>query len=275
MEKGVSVYLSRLYLRAGKRVIRDLVLGIIALVAFIAIWQFLSTQWNTAYLPPPGSVYNAFIDSFVHTDPSLKVTMWKNIESSMDRFAIGFVLAMLAAIPLGLLIGTSKIGEGLARPIVEIFRPIPPIAWVPFFFIVFGAVWYPILIVFIGVFFPLLSNIVFGVKSVETQLIDAARTLGAKRRHLFVKVILPYSVPFIMAGITIGLGIGWMCIVAAEFFGTSGGGVGTYIITQSSLGRYDYMFAGMAVIAILGMLTVGSARILEKYVSKWMGVSSK
>jgi ABC-type nitrate/sulfonate/bicarbonate transport system permease component len=272
---GLSVYLSRLYLHTGKNVIRDIVLGVIALVAFIAIWQIASMQWNTDYLPPPGSVYNAFIDSFVHKDPNLNVTMWKNIESSLDRFAIGFILALLAAVPIGLLIGTSRIAEGLARPIVEIFRPIPPIAWVPFFFIVFHAVWYPILIVFIGVFFPLLSNVIFGVKSVEPQLIDAARTLGAKKRHLFVKVILPYSIPFVMAGITIGLGIGWMCIVAAELFGSIGGGVGFYISTQASLGRYDYMFAGMAVIAILGMVTVGSARILEKNVSKWMGVSKK
>jgi ABC-type nitrate/sulfonate/bicarbonate transport system permease component len=275
MKEGLSDYLSRLYLVEGKRIMRDIVLGVVALVVFLALWQFASMQWNTDYLPPPGSVFNAFIDSFTTKDPNLNVTMWKNIESSLDRFIIGFLFALAAAVPIGLLIGTSKTAESLTRPIIEIFRPIPPIAWVPFFFIVFHAVWYPILIVFIGVFFPLLSNVIFGVKSVEPQLIDAARTLGAKKRHLFVKVILPYSVPFIMAGITIGLGIGWMCIVAAELFGSIGGGVGFYISTQASLGRYDYMFAGMAVIAILGMITVGGARTLEKYVTKWMGVSKK
>ena len=106
--------------------------------------------------------------------------------------------------------------------------------------------------------------------SVEPQLIDAAET-GASKSDLFAKVVFPYTVPYLMTGIRIGLGIGWMCIVAAEMIGARGGGVGIYILTRATVGRYDYMFAGMVVIAALGLLTVEAASYVERRVSKWMG----
>lgn len=275
MAMGMRKYLARLYKRTGKQLFKDIVYGIIALVMFIALWHITATNINSPYLPTPEAVYNAFVEAFAHKDPYLGTTMWKNIESSLFRFFLGFLFAMLAAVPLGLLIGTSRGAESFSRPIIEMFRPIPPLAWVPFLYVVLHAVWEPIIVVFIGVFFPVLSNVIFGVKSVEPQLVDAARTLGARKLSIFSKVVLPYSVPYVMEGITIGLGIGWMCIVAAELFGTIGGGVGVYILTQTSVGRWDYMFAGIAVIAILGLLTVGVARVAQKRIAKWMGVAQQ
>ena len=88
---------------------------------------------------------------------------------------------------------------------------------------------------------------------------------------IFSKVVLPYTVPFIMAGVTIGVGIAWMCIVAAEMLGAEGGGVGSYIRVSSDLNNFPAMFAGMVVIAALGLLTLGVARLLEKQVSPWRG----
>lgn len=272
---GIRKNLARIYKRTGKQLFKDVVYGTIALVVFVAAWHIVAISLDNPYLPTPGNVYDAFVDSFAHKDPNLGTTMWKNIESSLYRFFLGFLLAMIVAVPLGILIGSSRGAESFSRPIIEIFRPIPPLAWVPFLYVVLHAVWEPIVVVFIGVFFPVLSNMIFGVKSVEPQLVDAAKTLGAGKLSIFTKVVLPYSVPYIMEGVTIGLGIGWMCIVAAEFIGSIGGGVGVYIITQTNVGRWEYMFAGLAVIALLGLLTVGVARVAQKKIANWMGVAQQ
>ena len=167
--------------------------------------------------------------------------------------------------------GYLRYAYDVGSPIVEIFRPIPPIAWVPFFIILLGPLVGPIWVIFLGAFFPILSNVIFGVRSVDNTLLDAAKTLGAKRITIFSKVVLPYTIPFIMAGVTIGVGIAWMCIVAAEMLGAEGGGVGSYIRVNSDLNNFPAMFAGMVVIAALGLITLGVARLLEKQVSPWRG----
>jgi NitT/TauT family transport system permease protein len=261
--------------RFGKVTFTDLIISALSLVAFVVLWHLASVSLDTAYLPTPGEVVTAFFNSFSVKDPVSGVTMWKNLESSLYRFLIGFILALAVAVPIGLLMGSYRVAEAIGKPIVEIFRPIPPLAWAPFFFVVFFAFWGPVMVIFLGVLFPLISNVIFGVKNVEPQLIDAAKTLGASKTDLFTKVIFPYTIPFLMAGITIGLGIGWMCIVAAEMIGVEGGGIGLYILNQSNIGNYPYMFAGMAVVAVLGIITVGGASYLERRLSKWMGVSRK
>jgi ABC-type nitrate/sulfonate/bicarbonate transport system permease component len=253
------------------KAIRTIIITIISLIAFVVFWQVLSTALNNLFLPPPGRVFDAFITVFQGPDPATGLSMWNHIWASLQRFILGFLLAFVIAVPLGLIMGFSKIAEDFGKPIVEIFRPIPPIAWIPFLLIVLGSLLGPVVAIFIGVFFPVLSNVIFGVKSVDPILMDAARTLGSSKPTLFRKVIFPSTVPYLMTGITIGLGIGWMCIVAAEFFGARGGGVGQYIIQQSNIGKWDFMFAGLIVIAILGFVTIGFSRFIEKRVSKWMG----
>jgi ABC-type nitrate/sulfonate/bicarbonate transport system permease component len=248
-----------------------IVFAFIAIAAFIIVWHLASLFFNTPYLPSPLSVWEALINSFQVPDPTTGVDMWQNIRASLYRFLAGFIFALAIAVPLGLVLGYSKYAGYLGNPIVEIFRPIPPIAWVPFFFVVLGIVWGPIMAIFMGVFFPVLSNVIFGVKSVEPPLIDAARTLGSSRSDVFAKVVFPYTVPFMMTGIRIGVGIGWMCIVAAEMIGAKGGGVGLYILNQANIGRYENMFAGMVVIAILGLLSVEVAGYIERYTAKKMG----
>ncbi|MGD1060063.1 MAG: ABC transporter permease [Methanomassiliicoccales archaeon] len=247
----------------------DYIIMGISLAAFILTWYAVSAYFNTSYLPGPDKVFTALINSFEKPDPATGFYMTQNIMASLGRFTWGFGLALIVAIPIGLLMGSSRIAEAIGRPVVEIFRPIPPIAWVPFFIIILGSVWGPIWTIFLGAFFPILSNVIFGVKSVDATLTDAAKTLGARRSAIFTKVVLPFTVPYIMAGVTIGVGISWMCIVAAEFLGAEGGGVGSYIRVQNDLNNFDYMFAGMVVIALLGLATVGLARLLEKHVSPW------
>jgi len=246
--------------------------GIAAIITFVAAWWLFSLYLNLAYLPSPDKVVIAFFTSFEKTEMSLGTNMWGNIAASLQRFGIGFVFALGLALPIGLIMGFIKMADSFFKPLVELFRPIPPVAWVPVFLLIFGIFWGPVMVIFLGVFFPLLSNIIFGVKSVDQPLIDAARTMGANRITLFKKVIFPYTIPFIMTGITIGLGIGWMCIVAAEMIGAVGGGVGYYIYYSESIGRYEFMYAGMAVIAALGIGTVGVSHYVENKLNRRMGV---
>ena len=243
-----------------------------SLIAFVIVWWVVALWLDLAYVPTPDKVFAAFITSFQVPDISLGTTMWDNIGASLQRFAIGFVLALVIALPIGLLMGYFRWVDVFLMPLVEIFRPIPPIAWVPVFLLIFSLFWGPVMVIMIGVLFPLLSNVIFGVRSVDKSLIDAAKTMGAKRIQMFSKVILPYTVPYLMTGITIGLGIGWMCIVAAEMIGAIGGGVGYYIQYMESIGKFDFMYAGMAVIAILGIATVGASRIIEKQLNRRMGI---
>jgi NitT/TauT family transport system permease protein len=220
------------------------------------------------------ALWSSFFETLPGFTPIEDITMGDLIVSSLIRVFWGFLIALGVAFPLGIIMGRIGAAEAFGRPIVEMFRPIPPLAWVPIFLLIFGSFWGPTGIVFLGAFFPILLNVMFGVKSVDPQLVDAARTLGAKRSHIFAKVIIPSSVPYLMTGVTVGLGVAWMCIVAAEITPMEGGaGLGYYILYSANfLGRYEYTYATMIVIGILSMLTTGVAALIERRVSKWMGL---
>ena len=261
-------------------------LGCVSLVIFLTGWWLTSNYLHAEFpfegvapsanrdvLPDPRQVYDAFVDAFLHRDPVSDLFMTSHIFASLKRIFFGFILAFALGMPIGLLMGRSSNSNAFARPIVEIFRPIPPLAWVPIFLIGLGLFWGPVAIVFLGIFFPILLNVTFGAKSVEPVLIDAARTLGAKKSQLFAMVVLPSTLPYMMTGIKVGLGIGWMCIVAAEMLGSVGGGVGYYIYNMAfQASMYDRVFAGMVVIGLLSVLTTGVAELIERRLYKWMGM---
>lgn len=263
-----------------------IVLGVMSLETFLILWYlysgWLHGDWifagrprsvSAEFLPYPRDVLSAFAQSFTVRDPVSHLYMTSHMYASLKRIFFGFVLAFCLAVPLGLLMGRSKSAEALGKPILELFRPIPPLAWAPLFLIALKFFWGPIAIVFLGVFFPILLNVILGAKSVDPMLIDAARALGARRRDVFAKVVLPYTLPYIMTGVTVGLGVGWMCIVAAEMLGAVGGGVGYYIFNMvNQVGMYDKVYAGMAVIGLLSVLTTGVAALFERRLTRWMGM---
>ncbi len=254
---------------------KQYVLGFISIAVFVAAWQLYSMYLHEhdigykGYIPYPIDVLKALRLSFIAHDPNTGLAMGDHIIASLERISLGFVISLGAALPLGLLMGTFGKAKALGMPIVEIIRPIPPLAWIPIFIVVLGSFGGPIAIVFLGIFFPILLNVMLGVRSVDQNLIDAARTLGTDRIQIFVKVVLPYTVPYLMTGIKVGLGIGWMCIVAAEMVGNYGGGVGFFIFDKALTYEFDFMYAGMIVIGLLGVLTTGVASIFERRLSKW------
>jgi NitT/TauT family transport system permease protein len=262
---------------------RKVALGLTSTAVFLIIWWFyaawLRADWPFhgtpsgawEYVPYPSEVLDAFYLSF-WSHPVSGLYMGEHIYASLKRFFMGFILAFALAVPVGLLMGRLWTADAAGKPIVELFRPIPPIAWIPIFLVVFGIFWGPIAIVFLGIFFPILLNIQFGARSVDPTLIDAARTLGARRLDIFLKVVLPFTVPYLMTGVTVGLGIGWMCIVAAEMLGAVGGGVGYFIFATAGNSQFPYTYAGMLMIGILSILTTGVAGLVERRVSKWVGM---
>lgn len=254
------------------------VLGCASVVGFIAVWYlaaWLAESGGTvrgSVVPYPHEVLDALDWLLWNQDRVTRLFLVQHVFASLERVFVGFGLALALALPAGLLMGRQWIAHSVGRPVVEIFRPIPPLAWAPAFLIIMGVFWGPVTVVFLGAFFPILFSVMLGARSVDPTLLDAARTLGAGRVSLFLKVVLPFTIPYLMTGITVGLGISWMCIVAAEFVSGEGGGLGYFILAQSDYGYYPEMFAGMVVIGALSALTTGLAGVLEGVVYDRMGM---
>jgi ABC-type nitrate/sulfonate/bicarbonate transport system permease component len=190
---------------------------------------------------------------------------------SLYRVALGYAIAALLAIPLGLLMGWSPGLLKIVRPLFEVVRPIPPLAWIPIAILWFGiGIKSAAFIIFLGAFFPILLNTISGVLSIHPILIEAARTLHAKEKDIFLKVLLPGAVPSIFVGMRIGVGIGWMTLVAAEFTGVKEGyGLGYMIMTARDIQRPDEILAGMLVIGVIGLLIDIGLRAIESRMIRW------
>ena len=254
---------------------RTAIITITSLVCFVFAWWDVSILLNSTAIPTPLETWHALVDLVVNGDSITGGrTVWAYIASSLRTFLLGFLLALVVAVPLGLIIGYSKTIREFANPVIEVMRPIAPIAWAPIFILAIDYTLGPILVVFIGIFFPVLTNVVFGVQKIDPNLMDAARTMGASSTQVFYKVMVPSAVPYLMNGVKVGLGVGWMCIVAAELYAPQLGGIGYYLSTMATNGLWPNAFAAIVVIAILGILTTGLAEYIHKVITRRMGMSN-
>jgi NitT/TauT family transport system permease protein len=197
-----------------------------------------------------------------------------NIGISVRRILIGFGVATMIAVPLGLLIGRYKLVRDLALPICEVLRPIPAIAWVPMAIMLWPTNEVSIVfITFLGSFFPILLNTIHGVHTLDAVLIRAARCLGASELHLFLNVILPGAMPHIFTGLSVGMGVAWVSLIAAEMI-SGQFGVGYFTWEAYSLVSYSEIGLGMITIGILGLLCSGAIRMLGMLVMPWVVYSN-
>lgn len=254
------------------RFARKVAIAAISLSVFVIIWWFLSLISGTAAVPTPWETFQELGMLLREGDTMTGRTIQQYAGSSLQTFFKGFLVALALAAPLGLLLGYSRFGREFATPVIELLRPIAPIAWAPIFILSIGYTTGPIMVVAIGVFFPLLTNTVFGVMKIEPVLIDAAKTLGASQMKIFYKVMVPCALPYVMNGIKIGLGVGWMCIVAAELYAPSLGGIGRFLATQAELGFWPGAYSALIVIAFLGIITTGLADYAHKIITERMGM---
>ncbi len=197
-----------------------------------------------------------------------------NIGISVRRILIGFSVAILIAVPLGLLIGRYRLVRDLTLPICEVLRPIPAIAWVPMSIMLWPTNEVSIVfITFLGSFFPILLNTIHGVHTLDAVLIRAARCLGASELQLFRNVILPGTMPHIFTGLSVGMGVAWVSLIAAEMI-SGQFGVGYFTWEAYSLVSYSEIGLGMITIGLLGLLCSGAIRALGALVMPWVAYSS-
>jgi ABC-type nitrate/sulfonate/bicarbonate transport system permease component len=238
----------------------------------IVIWQGLSSiRVIPSYkLPSPVEIVLGFKDLLVVGVPPGHL-LHNHMLYSLYRVVLGYAVASLLAIPLGLLMGWSAKLLKMIRPLIEVVRPIPPLAWIPIAILWFGiGIKSAAFIIFLGAFFPILLNTISGVLSIHPILIEAARTLHAKEKDIFLKVLFPGTVPSIFVGMRIGIGIGWMTLVAAEFTGVKEGyGLGYMIMTARDIQRPDEILAGMLVIGIIGLFIDIGLRATEAKAIRW------
>jgi ABC-type nitrate/sulfonate/bicarbonate transport system permease component len=237
---------------------------IVIVFSCIFLWQALALLVNSRFLPGPLAVGKTVID-LVGTGELIVHSL-----ISLWRVLAGFILAVFLAVPLGILMGWSPKIEHFSV-IMEVIRPIPPLAWIPLAMLWFGIGFESkVFIIFIGAFFPILSNSFLGVRETPPYLIEAGRVLMATDNQILRKIVIPNSFPVILEGLRVGLGIAWMCLVAAELTGLKTPlGLGYMIMEARDLGRADIVITGMITIGIIGyIMNIGLRRVEERLV-RW------
>ena len=226
------------------------VIGLIA-------WQLATAGKAFSLIPPPTTVGVTLWDYLfggIRNDPYSGAFL-ANAIASIGRVYGGFFVAMIVALPLGLILGRSTFARGLIDPTLQFLRPIPVTAWLPLTMILFGlGPPATIALIALGTFFPMLLNTVGGVRMVEPRLIEAAEMLGTPKTAIFTRVILPAALPSIFTGIRIGLGQAWVLLVVGEMTGVPTG-LGANIMDARQLSRTDLVITGMIVIGVLGFLS--------------------
>lgn len=246
-----------------------LAFAIASLGAPFLVW-YLGTRYRVQFyvrfqdVPTPLDVFHAA----VHVAGSS--TFSTNIGNSLRRIFLGFFVALLSGVGLGLVIGRYRIVKQLLMPAIEVLRPIPAIAWVPLSIMLWPTTESSIVfITFIGAFYPILLNTVDGVESLDGVLLRAGRCLGASEAQLFWHVILPGVLPNIFTGLAVGMGVAWVSLIAAEMIAGQYG-VGYYTWEAYSLVNYPAIVLGMITIGALGLICSGAIRLVGQFSMPWL-----
>jgi ABC-type nitrate/sulfonate/bicarbonate transport system permease component len=247
---------------------QSLVFYLRTMILFVCVWYLISL-WvgNRLLLPSPPEVSRAIWGLFFSQGFLLDILV------SLRRLAVGYLLAAAIGIPLGFLLGMSRWLESVVSPVVEILRPISPIAWIPIAMFLFGVGdGLAIYIIFYGASFQFLLNTLAGVKSIPLNLVEASLTMGASRWRIIRDVILPGALPLIIVAARLAMASAWMSIIAAELVGAPNG-LGFKIEWARSMFLSDNVVAGMATIGILGYLSDISIRAIGRWVLPWKKTS--
>jgi NitT/TauT family transport system permease protein/taurine transport system permease protein len=212
----------------------------------------------------------------VHTAARLVASgdLFYHLLDSLRREFVAFLVS-LSAVPLGIAMGWWRRVYDQVNPVMELLRPIPPLAWIPL-----SILWFGIgdeqneFIIFLGMFFPILVNTLMGVRNVDPNLIRASRTLGARQWDVLRRVIFPATLPQLLTGIRIGLGVGWMALVAAELVGANSG-LGFMINDARSILRTDIIVVGMLTIGLAGLVIDYTIRAVSRRLLPWSAALAK
>jgi NitT/TauT family transport system permease protein len=225
----------------------------------LALWHFSVIWTATKVFPSPREVEKGLAGLLEHH------VLWGDIRDSLRRVAIGFGTAVILGIPLGLILGWYPAGNQVVNPVMQILRPISPIAWIPVAIIFFGVGdSAAVFLIFLGAFFPIVVACINGVSNVPSVFRRAGRNFGLTPLQLLAKVIFPAALPQILIGLRIALGIAWLVVVAAEMIAVDSG-LGYLVIDSRNSGkRYDLVIAAILLIGVIGLILDFAFRRLEK-----------
>ena len=238
---------------------------VLVIALLIAVWWIVVGRSDSPIFPTPWQVVTGAWEL------AQDGTLWEHIEASLFRVGIGFGLAFLVAVPLGLWMGWVCGAFYTLNPLFQMLRPISPIAWIPIAILWFGVGdLSPIFLIFISSVFPMMVQTTVGVRTIDRRYLRAAANFGVSRWVLFRRVVIPAVLPEIIVGMRIGIGVAWLVVVAAEMIALNSG-LGYLIMDSRNAGnRYDLVIASMIIIGVIGLLLDGATRLLERLKTvKW------
>lgn len=251
--------------------VQGVLLAIAFPLALVVLWHQLVVMTGTKLVPTPyqvGVMMYDFAFGGVHDD-AFSGTIITHLLASMQRVYGGFALAIAIGIPLGLLIGKVRIIRQMLDPTLSLLRPIPVTAWLPLSMIFFGlGPRSAVFLVFLGAFYPILLNTIFGVRSVDLKLFEAASMLGCDGSRMFRQVVLPAAMPSIFNGLRLAHGFAWILIVVGEMTGVPTG-LGSVIMDGRTLSRTDLVITGMIVIGVAGFITDRIIVSINNWILRW------
>ncbi|MGD0366925.1 MAG: ABC transporter permease [Acidobacteriaceae bacterium] len=232
---------------------------IFASALLLALWHYSVVWSGTKVFPSPREVEKGMGELLRHH------VLWRDIVDSLRRVAAGFGAAVLLGVPLGLTLGWYPAANQVVNPVMQVLRPISPIAWIPVAIIFFGVGdRAAMFLIFLGAFFPIVVACISGVSNVPSVFRRAGRNFGLTAPQLLAKVLLPAALPQILIGLRIALGIAWLVVVAAEMIAVDSG-LGYLVIDSRNSGkRYDLVVAAILMIGVIGLVLDLAFRRLEK-----------
>ena len=245
------------------------VLRALSIGLFLLAWH-VATMWDLDFyvrfqnIPSPGDVLSEAIALF--GSPSFYV----HILASLERIWLGFGIATVLGVGLGVVIGWFAVAEDILFPPIELLRPIPAVAWVPISIMLWPTERSSIVfITTLGAFFPIVLNTIHGVEGIDRQLVRAATSLGAGRAAIFREVVLPGALPSIVTGLSVGMGVSWICLISAEMI-SGQFGVGYFTWVAYGIVKYAQIVVGMLTIGVLGMLSSLIIRLIGARCMPWL-----
>ncbi len=243
-------------------------MNLIGLAVFLVSWQLIAELYRSPFFPGPAAVSQAAMRLATRGDVN-GYSLLDHTGQSLLRVFAGFAVACLTGVPLGLAMGLyPKLYAG-TRGLIEPIRFIPPLAWIPIAIVILSGFTRYVFIIWLGAFFPIFVATLVGVPRVEIIHQNVAKVHGAHRWYVLRRVVIPSVLPDILGGMRVGLGIGWMCIVAAEMIGGEMVGLGKLILKYAELLRMAEVVVGMLVIGLCGLILNEVLLRVERYLFRW------
>ena len=238
----------------------------------LAWWLVTAAGWiEPLFLPSPADILAK--GWTLLTQGYMDASLWQHLGASLGRIGLALVAATLTAIPVGLAIGYNRVARGILDPLIEFYRPIPPLAYLPLIVIWCGiGELSKVLLIYLAIFAPIAIATATGVRTVDPAKLRAAQSLGATQAQLIRHVILPSALPDILTGIRIGLGVGWSTLVAAELIAATSG-LGFMVQSAAQFLVTDVVVLGILLIALIAFALEMGLRALQRKLVPWHGQS--